>query len=201
MCDEGLKYYQEWEVNWEQRLHKEDNRDKQSAFSRMKDIATRLMMIHEFGSYDFYRFIRKNNYQMNTGDSWEIGITTVKEVCFQVESYFMPIFEEVTNKIRAGMEKTIQDRILTCIDDHGGIMPVRELRVRVRTNKRNDWDDAIRTLTSDMPDGTEELELITMRAPKTRKMSRYIARRGILSEEEKILRGARKEDEFTVGDY
>jgi hypothetical protein len=186
MSDEALEWYQKWEMETEIKYNRRQNKDGQNAYSRIKIITNKLMMLIEFGSVEFHEYIRERNYQMTQDDKWEIGIDTVKEVCRLAEVYFIPIFEEINRKIRLTDEKTVQDRILSAVDDFGGCMPFRDLKMRVRTNRRTDFEEAMRSLTSQEPEGTEELEVFNMveiDSKGKQQMVRHVAKTGLISTE------------------
>ena len=168
-------YYQEWEMRLSLAYHKTGNTYKQSAFARMNDCAKKLMMLHEIGSDKFYRKIWTQNYTMGMGEEWIIPLTTVKEICRQIEEYFIPTFEEIADKVCQGEERSVQERILKVLYDKGGKCSYRELRQRVRTNKKSDWEEAIRVLAAPEPEGTLEIEFVDYKPEGSKKPTRYVA--------------------------
>jgi hypothetical protein len=135
--------------------------------------AQKLAMIFEAGSERFYHHVMGNNFLMPEGDSFVISLSTIKEVLRQVDSYFMPVFEEIANKVCQSESQTIQEKILKHLEDNGGRLPVRSLRQKIRVNRRNDWDEAIHMLTTEAPEGTGEVRLAYVTSETTKKKTQY----------------------------
>lgn len=170
---EALDYLNEWETRNTDDNHKKGNKMRESAFSRMSINAQKLGMIFEVGTEKFFNYIFLKNFTMAEGEEYEIGLDTLKETLRQVDTYFMPVFEEIATKICQSESQTIQEKILKHLEDNGGKLPVRSLRQKIRVNRRSDWDEAIHMLTAEAPDGTGEVRLAYVTSETTKKKTQY----------------------------
>lgn len=170
---DALQYLQDWETRNTDENHKRGNKMRESAFSRMSINAQKLGMIFEAGTERFYKRCVINNMVMAEGETYQIGLDMIKEVLRQVDTYFMPVFEEIATKICQSESQTIQEKILKHLEDNGGRLPVRSLRQKIRVNRRSDWDEAIHMLTSDAPEGTGEVRMAYVTSDTTKKKTQY----------------------------
>lgn len=174
--EDGLKYYQDWEKRLTTEFLEKNDKVGGDSFNRARVFVLKLMMLIEVGSHDFYRYIQKNAGIMPVQDDWISKTETVIESCRLVETYFIPIFRVISDRIRNTTEKTVQDRILSVIDDFGGNVSLRDLRMRVRTNRRTEFSDAMDTLTLHTEEGgTGEIRVYTRKEPSGR-LVKYVGR-------------------------
>lgn len=173
--EDALKYWNKYEVKTIQENHKSEKTECESIFARMGVSAQKLMQLIEIGSPEFYQWIYGKGFQLDMGDEYLIRLETVKEVCRQIDTYFMPVFEDIISRVCMTDARTTQERILRALEAHNGRMPLREVRKQVRVGKRAEFDEALDMLESQDPlNGTGEIKRATMVNPVTQKTDVYL---------------------------
>jgi len=173
--EDALSYWNKYEVKTIQENHKSEKTECESIFARMGVSAQKLMQLIEIGSPEFYQWIYGKGFQLDMGDEYLIRLETVKEVCRQIDTYFMPTFEDIISRVCMTDARTTQERILRVLEAHNGRMPLREVRKQVRVGKRAEFDEALDMLESQDPlHGTGEIKRVTMVNPVTQKTDVYL---------------------------
>jgi hypothetical protein len=175
---EVLKYLNDWEVAHTDANHKSGNKIRESAFSRLSIIAQKLAMIFESGTEQFYQHMFMKDFVMEEGATYPVSMETLKETLRQIDTYFLPVFEEIATKVCQSESQTIQEKILKHLEDNGGRLPVRSLRQKIRVNRRSDWDEAVEMLTREAPEGTGEVKMVYITSETTKKKTQYAILKG-----------------------
>ena len=96
---EALQFLQAWELKHTKENHEQGNKIRESVFSRMSVSAQKLAEIFTAGLPEFYNWVFCKNFLMCEGEKYDISFDMLKEACRQVDVYFLPVFEEIVNRI------------------------------------------------------------------------------------------------------
>lgn len=171
---EAAEYHQAWEEKNSQNNHENSGDDKQSIQARQNVIMQKLAMLLEIGGARFHQYIFMKDYVQEADDTFEISLETTKECCRLIDEYFIPVFQYVYDRVCMSATQTTQDKILKVLEDHGGKIPLRSLRQRVRVNRKQEFEDAIEYMCDDSDNGTAEIQIVNVLNPETKKYTKMV---------------------------
>jgi len=131
-------------------------------------------MLIEIGGSRFHNYLFMKDYIQESDDIFEISLETTKECCRLIDEYFMPVFQHVYDRVCMSATQTTQDKILKVLEDHGGKIPLRNLRQRVRVNRKQEFEDAIEYMCDDSDAGTAEIQILNVLNPETKKYTKTV---------------------------
>lgn len=172
--DDAAKYHQDWENKNSDKNHRDAGDDTQSIQARQNIIMQKLAMLFEIGSERFRKYIFMRDYIQTQDDTFNITLETTKECCRLIDEYFMPVFQHVYDRVCMSATQTTQDKILKVLEDHGGKIPLRNLRQRVRVNRKQEFEDAIEYMCDDSDQGTAEIQILNVLNPDTKKCTKTV---------------------------
>lgn len=137
MSDEGIEYFQSWQIAKETEIQEKGMLTEQKVFGRLLMAALKLSMLFTIGSS---AFLSKEN---SPGKPVEIPVQYVMEGCRQIDEYFLPMARVVIEMVERDVTTNIQDKIRAKLEEG----PCdRSTLLRVGRVKSREFDEHIQTM-------------------------------------------------------
>lgn len=158
----GMKLFQEWQRECENRQIKNNLSNEASLYSRLYPYAFKMAALYALGSADFLEKAKEfkpyeENAQVKRYNIFMVDDRYVEEAIRNISEYFLPVAKSIVTAIETRENENIQAKILALLRQAGGAAPVRAI-MRALHIKKKEYDEHIAALIESEEVASERMQ-------------------------------------------